>query len=383
RGHRVTLASFVRESERQYLAALQPYCAAIHAVPLRRSRLADARDYVESLRAPMPFLIRRDALPEMNQLIDRLTRAQPFDIVHADQLTMGQFASQFQISNFKFQIEARKRPAVILDAHNAVWTIVERARQNALLPLRPLLAGEARKLKRYEGALCRQMDAVLAVSETDRQNLLTAGARADNLHVIPIAVDCEQLQPVTLQPDSNNIVSMGTLYYPPNADGVRWFLRDVFPLIRKSCSDSTLTIIGPRPPNDIVQFAIRNSQIATLTGYVPDLLPYLERAALMVVPVRAASGMRVRILEALARGIPIVTTTTGVEGIDAIHDEHLLIADEPSAFAACVARLLNDFALRERLARNGRRFVTAKYDWQVVLPAVESVYHSLLNRQTV
>ncbi len=97
----------------------------------------------------------------------------------------------------------------------------------------------------------------------------------------------------------------------------------------------------------------------------------------MVVPVRAGSGMRVRILEALARGIPIVTTTTGVEGIDAVDGKHLLVADTPTEFAAAVVRLLRDSTLREFLIQNGRRLAEEKYDWQVVLPRLESVYQSL------
>jgi len=224
------------------------------------------------------------------------------------------------------------------------------------------------------------MDATLAVSEVDKRALVEAGADAHKISVIPIAIDSAQLEPVKRSENSANILTIGTLFYPPNADGVRWFVNQVFPLVRQQMPEATLTIVGPRPPKDITQFAIRNSQFVTVTGYVPDLQPYLERAALIVVPVRAASGMRVRILEALARGIPVVTTTTGVEGIDAEPGEHLLIADAPEQFAAQVVRLLNDGALRQRLAFNGRRLIEDKYDWRVVLPKLEAVYESVGRR---
>ncbi len=365
RGHCVTLATFAREHERAHLDALRPYCAAIHAVPLRRSRAADAQAYARSLLTRTPFLVTRDAKREMQALVARLTRAQHFDVVHADQLTMGQFA---------LHAHGAQR---VLDAHNAVWAIVERAAQTAQPPLKPLLRLEAQQLKRYEGKLCNQMDAVLAVSDVDRQMLVAAGARTEHIHVIPIAVDSHALQPVSHDATSTNVITLGTLFYPPNADGVRWFLRDVFPLILENHLAVTLTIVGPKPPNDLRQLAARHSPQVTLTGYVPDLTPYLERAALMVVPVRAASGMRVRILEALARGVPVVTTTMGVEGIDAVHGEHLLVADEPQAFARAVAQLLADPSLRQQLAYNGRRLIERRYDWQVVLPTLERVYQSL------
>jgi hypothetical protein len=180
RGHRVTLATFAREGETKNLAHLASTCAATHAVPMRRSRVADARYYIRSLRQSLPFLVVRDDLPAMRQLVSRLTREQAFDVVHADQLTMGQFALQTQ------------GPRRIFDAHNAVWKIVERARQTARWFLRPQLAREARLIKEYEGLLCRQMDAVLAVSDVDRNGLVEAGASPDNIHIIPIAVECEE-----------------------------------------------------------------------------------------------------------------------------------------------------------------------------------------------
>jgi len=375
-GHVITLASFVRRDEEKYLDDLKPYCVAIHAVPMRRSRLADVAAYASCLCTGQPFLVARDAKTEMFDLVRRLVREQPFDIIHADQLTMAQFALQSRQS----LIPNHQSPALVFDAHNAVWTIVQRAQQTAPFFLRPLLAREACALKKHEGALCNVMDATLAVSEVDKRALVEAGADARKISVIAIAIDSAQLEPVKRSDDSANILTIGTLFYPPNADGVRWFMRQVYPLIRAQVPASSLTIVGPRPPQDISQFAIRNSQFVTVTGYVPDLQPYLERAALMVVPVRAASGMRVRILEALARGIPIVTTTTGVEGIDAVHDEHLLIADEPEQFAAEVVRLLRDAELRRRLAINGRRLIEDKYDWRVVLPKLEAVYESFARR---
>jgi len=372
RGHQITLASFVRDHERQYLDHLQVYCKEIHPVPMRRSRIADGMAYLAGLRSGLPFLVTRDAQSEMQRLIDHLAQ-QPFDIVHADQLTMAQYALQFHRSN--------RLPAIVFDAHNAVYEIVARARQTALPLVRPALALEAKRLKRYEASLVEQFDQTLAVSEIDKRALLQASPTASKydskISVIPIAVDCTTLQPIRRADGSHNILTVGTLFYPPNADGVRWFLSDVFSIVQKQFPAVTLSVVGPRPPKDIVEFGKRNAECVQVTGYVPDLQPYFERAALMVVPVRAGSGMRVRILEALARGIPVVTTTTGVEGIDAIAGEHLLVADEPNEFANAIVRLLRDPQLGATLAQNGRRLAEQKYDWQVVLPKLEAVYTSL------
>lgn len=365
-GHRVTLASFVRSHEQGHLEHLRSFCAAVHAVPMRRSRLADVRAYAGSLRSGLPFLVARDDRREMHELVRTLTSEQRFDIVHADQLTMGQFA---------LSAVSGKR---VFDAHNAVWTIVERGQRTAMLPLKPVLGREARLLKTYEGWLCRQMDAVLAVSDVDKRLLVEAGAPPERFTIIPIAVDCATLAPVSRDPRSTGILTASTLFYPPNADGVRWFLHDVYPRVRQAAPAATLAIVGPRPPKDLVQAGVDKPDAVTVTGYVPDLVPYLEQAAVMIVPVRAASGMRVRILEALARGVPVVTTTTGVEGIDAVNGEHLLVADEPADVAAAVARVLREPELGARLAAAGRRLVEEKYDWRVALPALEAMYASLV-----
>jgi glycosyltransferase involved in cell wall biosynthesis len=344
---------------------------------LRRSRIADAGAYIEGIRSGLPFLITRDNLLSMRQLIDQLA-TRHFDVVHADQLTMAQYALQFR----RASASANGSPAIVFDAHNAVYEIVERARQTVLPFLRPVLALEARRLKQYEGSLIGKFDHTLAVSDIDKNALLNAAKvdhnnpRASKIAVIPIAVDCTNLQPVRRTGQDDNILTVSTLFYPPNADGVRWFIRQVFPLVKDQIPSVTLTIVGSRPPKDIVEFGIRNAESVQVTGYVPDLQEYFERAALMVVPVRAGSGMRVRILEALARGIPVVTTKTGVEGIAAINGEHLLVADEPVAFADAVVRLLKDRELGETLIRNGRQLAQEKYDWQAVLPKLESTYNS-------
>jgi glycosyltransferase involved in cell wall biosynthesis len=171
-----------------------------------------------------------------------------------------------------------------------------------------------------------------------------------------------------------NIVTLGTLHYPPNADGIRWFAMEVFPRISQEFPQATLTIIGKNPPQDFLELAANQPARFTVTGYVPDLVPQLERAAVMVVPVRAGSGMRVRILEALAQGMPIVTTTIGLEGIDAVPGEDVLVADTVEDYATAVARLLIDSELQTRLAVNGRRLAENRYDWRVVLKKMDEVY---------
>jgi glycosyltransferase involved in cell wall biosynthesis len=384
RGHSVTLASFVRPEEEPYVAALEQVCERVHTVPIRRSRLADIGYWLRSHLTGRPFLVERDDLGGMRALVRDLLETGPFDAIHCDQLTMTQFALPYaRTPGSGASPGFETQPVLVFDAHNAVWTIIERMRENAPWFLRPVAALEAARVRRYEGLIVRRFDDTLAVTEPDRQALLRAAEPAavsgvrpalPEIQVVPIAVDAVQLQPVRRQAGSSNIVTLGTLHYPPNADGIRWFAQEVFPLVRKQAPAATLTIIGKNPPADFLQLASQHPGAITVTGYVPDLVPYLEQAAVMVVAVRAGGGMRVRILEAFARAMPVVTTTVGLEGIQAEPGRDVLVADSPEGFAQAVLRVLADPELQSRLAASGRRLAERRYDWQVVLSLMDEVY---------
>ena len=375
-GHRITLVSFVRPEEMKYISALQGICQVVHAVPIYRSRIADIGYVVRSYLTNRPFLIERDDLQPMQQIVDKLVKEGEFDFIHADQLTMVQFAIRGASAL------PHKKPKVIFDAHNAVWTIVERMKENALWILKPVLAMEAKRVKQYEGELLKTVDHVLAVTDIDRECLENAFRssklqeydRISPITVIPIAVDTQKLQPVNRKVGSKNIVTLGTLYYPPNADGIRWFFNEVFPLVLKLVPDATLTIIGKDPPQDFIEMAERNASTIRVTGYVPELTPYLEQSALMVVPVRAGGGMRVRILEAFAYAMPVVTTTIGLEGIQATLNRDVFVADTSMEFANSIIRLLENDSLQNQLSRNGRILAETKYDWQAVLKHMDIIY---------
>ncbi len=378
RGHKITLASFVRPEELPYVDAVKEICASVHAIPIRRSRVKDLRYFLHSLISQRPFLVERDDISEMRATVNQVVRSEHVDVIHADQLTMTQFG-------FPLDVNGATKPALVFDAHNAVWTITERMKENAPIYLKPPLWLETRRIKQYEGMIVSDFHATLAVTEPDRVALLDAvrahtGKQTANtapISVIPIAVDTHEIQPVPRRTDSHNILTMGTLYYPPNADGIRWFLQEVLPLVRKKMPDVTITIIGKNPPKDFVRLAEDPKSGVSVTGFVEELDPYFAKSALMVIPVRAGGGMRVRILEAFARAMPVVTTTIGLEGIDAQPGTDVLVADTPADFADAVLRLMQDQSLQASLASNGRQLVESRYDWQVVLGELDKTYERL------
>ena len=374
-GHKITLISFVRPEEVPYVDEVKKVCAAVHTVPVGRSKMADLYYFLRSQVTGRPFLVERDDLSGVRSLVYQIVSSQAVDVIHADQLTMAQFA-------FPLPVRSGRKPFLVFDAHNAVWTITERMKENAAFYLKLPLILETKRIMEYEARIVRDFDATLAVTEPDRLALLNALHQQNfegpvPISVIPIGVDTRLIKPVQQVSDSLNILTMGTLYYPPNADGIRWFIQEVFPLIRQQIPAAKLTIIGKSPPKDFLKLAANPESGIVTTGFVPNLDPYFAESAVTVVPVRAGGGMRVRILEAFARAVPVVTTTVGAEGIDARPGVEVSIADSPSEFASAVIRILQDKELRERLAVNGRRLAEEKYDWHVVLKELDNVYHEL------
>lgn len=385
RGHRITLASFVRPEEEAYIKDVREVCQEVHTIPIHRSRIRDAGYWLRSHFTGRPFLIERDDMAGMRHLVEKIISEEEVDILHADQLTMAQFALP---RNFE-EVSSQKYPELVFDAHNAVWTIVERMRENAAWYLKPIAFLEEQRIKRYEGMVVNEYDHTLAVTKPDESALNKAvdffigdyKKNSRSITVVPIAVDTEELQPISRMPDTKNILTLGTLHYPPNADGIRWFAEKVFPLVLERKSEATLTIIGKNPPPDFYQLQEKYPGAIEVTGYVPDLTPYLERAALMVIAVRAGGGMRVRILEAFARGMPVVTTTVGLEGIDAQPGKDILVEDTPVEFAEAILNLMDDPELCSHLATNGRHLAVEEYDWQVVLKKMDEIYGQVASEE--
>jgi sugar transferase (PEP-CTERM/EpsH1 system associated) len=360
--HEVHLVSFTRsEVERAQAQALCTLCRSVATVPLRRARARDLGALLRSLTSGRPFLIERDESAAMRRAIAEVLDRHPIDAVHADQISMAQFAVDLPV------------PLRVLDEHNAVWTIVRRsAASEGWGPRRLLAEWEWRRLRAYETDMCRRFDRVTVVSDADAAALALAGP-PEALDIIPIAIDTDDLAFTPRPAEARHVLSLATMFYPPNIEGVGWFARAVFPRIRQAHPATRFLIVGSRPPASIRRLATADSGIV-VTGYVADLEPLLRQSAVLVAPLHAGSGMRVKILEAFARGIPVVSTTIGAEGIAVQPGEHLLIADDPADFAAAVSRLLARPSEAARLAAAGRRLVEQRYDWRTALRGLDRIY---------
>ena len=360
--HDVTLVSFVRDSDKpEHVRHLETLCKRVITVPIERSAVQDLRFLGESLWTGDPWMMLRDERPEMRRALADLAAETDFDVVHADQINMGQYALAFNTHK-------------VLDLHNALWMLYKRLAETSSItdPMKYILMRDWPLLKKYEGELCRQFDAVTTVTEEDRQLLQQAGAQ-DDITVIPIAIDTEEQALIVRRPAGPHIVHVGTMYWPPNINGIHWFLEEIYPHIKAQVADVRCTLIGSRPPDSIIHRS-EIDRTLTVTGYVEDPLPFLEDASMMIVPLQAGGGMRVKILNALSQGIPMVSTTVGCEGIKVQHEHDILIGDTPSDFAEACVRLLTDCDLNEQITRRGRQTAVQHYDYRQACQPLDQIY---------
>jgi glycosyltransferase involved in cell wall biosynthesis len=261
----------------------------------------------------------------------------------------------------------------VLTLHNLSWRYYSaRAAAGGGLRAR-LLEVEARRFLRFDRRHLAAYDLLVAMSDDDRQAVREASVV--RCETVPNGVDTTALRPAPAVVGPEPLLLFtGTLSYPPNAEGARWLVREIWPLVRARVPRAGLRIVGPNPPAELT--ALREDGV-TVTGRVPDVAPHFAEASVVVVPIRSGAGTRLKVLDALAAGRPIVSTAAGAEGLAVRDGEHLLLAEGAEAFAAAVVRLLEDPGLRDRLAAEGRRLVEREYDWRALGERLEGLLREL------
>jgi glycosyltransferase involved in cell wall biosynthesis len=235
-----------------------------------------------------------------------------------------------------------------------------------------------RKLRREELRTYRDADGVYLCSAADQQRLLEQVPGARTL-VIPNGADVEyyQARPTDPPPDGRTVVFFGHLSYFPNIDGVTYFVQEIWPRIAEVHPKARLKIIGGQAPPSVLEFARPGA--VEFTGFVSDLRPHLAAAAAVVVPLRFGGGTRLKIVEAMAMGKAIVSTTLGAEGIEAVAERDVLVEDRPAAFADAVNRLLAEPSFAARVGQSARQLVEQRYGWNAAARTLERFYREILD----
>jgi polysaccharide biosynthesis protein PslH len=352
--------------------AMQAYCRDVVLVPRPYvgGSFAKRLLQLQSLASTRSWERRLATVPEMQQALNQVLRAKRFDLVNLEFSFLGE-------CDLRQAPPHERLPRVVVDSHNIDYELARQyARAGRSLAHRLYAGVNWRKLRREELRTYRDADGVYLCSAEDERRLLDVipGARTA---VIPNAADVEYYQPRPTDPppDGRTVVFFGLLSYAPNVDGVIYFVQKIWPRVAEAHPEARFKIIGGMPPRALRLLAGPRIE---LTGFVPDLRPHLAAAAAVVVPLRLGGGTRLKIVEAMAMGKAIVSTTLGAEGIEAIPGRDLLIEDQPEVFADAVKRLLGDPELAGRIGRSVRSLAVDRYSWSGAARALERFYRGIL-----
>ncbi len=337
--------------------ALEGYCREVVLVPGHPGSSGLAKRWLQlrSLASPRSYEHLLHRLPALQAAADALLSRTRFDVVDLEFPFMTGLG-------LRRAPDGAPAPRVILGEHNVEWSLGRQVAARERGTVRRLYAAaDWRKLRAEEEGAWRSHDGVTVCSEPDADRV-RAAAPAARVAVVPNAVDLERLRPRADHPPAvaDRVLFFGSMGYAPNVDAVLHLLDRIWPAVRAARPAARLEIVGPGAPPAVLA---RRAPDVEVTGFVDDLAPHLARAAVVVAPLRMGGGTRLKILEAMAMARPVVSTPLGAEGIEARHGVELLLADEPAAFAAAVARLLADPAQGDRLGRAGRALVEERYSW--------------------
>lgn len=328
---------------------------------------------LSGMLGPLPLTVLNYSSKKIAADLSELLARESFDAVQLESVHLLPYLDVIK--------HAPGSPAVIADWHNIESELMARYASQVTNPAKRLAAKRtAQLLQRAEQRLLSGASEHIVVSEREK-NLLLQRYAAASIHVIANGVDAAAFEKVAQERDRGagatrtSIVYVGSMDYHANADAVIWFDREIWPAVAAQLDNYTFNIVG-RNPGPAVQ-ALASNRVR-VTGSVDDVRQYYAEASAVVVPLRVGGGTRLKILEAMAAGVPVISTALGAEGLHAEDDVHLVIANTPSEIASALVRVVRDKNLASRLSRAARAFVTERYDWAFIGEQLYGVYDEFI-----
>jgi len=367
--HEIWLATFITASqEPNSMAHLQSICKGMVTSVFENQKAFDRP--LESLHhvvKGIPPLLRlyesRDLIGKIRDLITQID----FDIIQIEDSHMSTYIDILPKSMYS---------KTCITFHDVNFKKAERlVKVEAKIARKARLWFHSHMMRRWEPFQAEKFGRCIVMSASDQVLLQEANPRL-KVDVIPNGVDTKHYQPLPYPENAAILIFVGNMAYRPNIDAVSYFCHTIYPRIKDEFPQAEFWIVGKEPPTEVVALTGDGVKV---TGQVDDLLPYYRNSAASVVPLRAGGGTRLKVLEAMALGRPVVSTTVGCEGLNAIHGTHLLIADDAKRFAEYTMQLIRNKQLWLRIAQQAREFVVNRYDWDVIAQSLGKLYEDINN----
>ena len=362
--YEVTLVALeTQDTDAESISHIQQLGIHVHLVPAPSTlNSVSLKTLISAFFKRQPFTVARYNVPAYRKKIRQLLSSINFDLVHYEMLHTAQFFSETDLPRVLAQ----------QNVDSAIW---RRLKSETIRPLYKFAYWTQQlAFHRYERVMSPKFDAITCTSEIDAA-VFQEHCPEDTVKVIPNGVDITHFQPDYEAEEPAHLIYIGSMDWYPNEDAVSFFIEEVFPKIQKEVPEVKFSIVGGNPTARIKTLAGKEG--ITVTGRVDEIKPYFSKATVFVVPLRIGSGTRLKILEALAMGKAVVSSTVGAEGLNLKDGEEIFIADDPKNFAAAVIQLITDSALRRSIGKNGRARVEKDYDWQNIGQKLLTVYESM------
>jgi glycosyltransferase involved in cell wall biosynthesis len=344
------------------------YCHDLVCIPHRRREKFTTGFYVElalNLASDLPYAIKKYESTEMRREIEK--RVGNCDVLICDFLAPA--------VNIPRDLEC----ATVLFQHNVeamIWKRHYEVQTNAAR--KAYLYRQWRKMVDFEAATCPKFDSVVAVSREDREQMEREYG-VENVYDVPTGVDTDFFRPSNQRERKpHNLVFTGSMDWLPNEDAIRYFTEHIMPRIKRSVPDVTLTVVGRDPYPGLVELSKQDPSVI-VTGRVEDVRPYMDEAAVYIVPLRIGGGTRLKIYEAMAMEKPIVSTSIGAEGLPVTNGTEILLADTPESFADSVVRLFQNTDLAEQIGQRGAARVRKEFGWESVADSFAAICERAIN----
>lgn len=344
------------EDDQRYVPEVKKFCKTVDTVLINPAMAKVTSLWGITSRKPLtlPYFYS----PALQNMVKARLKSEKFDAIYAYSSSMAQYV---------FKVKGVKKIMDLADSDSRKWLQYAAYTRG---PISWLYQREGRYLEQYEQQICKEFDEVIAISE-DEEAVFKTYIKDKEFAIVPNGVDLEYFAYESLEYNPKQLVFVGAMDYYANVDCITHFVHNILPLIRVRVPDVKLYIVGANPTAAVRRLGLDSNII--VTGRVDDVRPYLKDSCCSVAPFRIARGIQNKILQAMASGVPVVTSSKGNEGINAVHGESIYVTDEFQEFADYVVRLITDSHTRMRISHSGRSFVKERFQWEKSMNLFESI----------